>query len=215
MNYLPTAPLSRRAKLSRWFAASLLAITSMLLGNLAYAEARYQVEVIVFEHLGTKGWGEENWRPNLSPISTQNTTADNQFNRAPLFLRPESLQMSDLARKMQTGYRVIYHQSWSQNAPNRANGPKVLVDHYQGNSYLSGTIGLYKTRFAHLDMNLTLARTLPNSVRADFAARQGIPESQLPDQWRFQLKEKRKMANGELHYFDHPLFGALVRIQAR
>ena len=48
---------------------------------------------------------------------------------------------------------------------------------------------------------------------AAFVQNQNITSRETPTHWRFHLKESRKIIPNELHYIDHPLFGALVKIQ--
>ena len=56
-----------------------------------------------------------------------------------------------------------------------------------------GTIRLYVARYLHAEAHLV------------FENPSAAAEAQ------FELKESRRMRSGELHYFDHPVFGMLLR----
>ena len=61
-------------------------------------------------------------------------------------------------------------------------------------SSVRGTIRLYVARYLHVEAHLIYENP--------YAANQAL----------FELRESRRMRSGELHYFDHPVFGALVRV---
>lgn len=63
---------------------------------------------------------------------------------------------------------------------------------------LGGTASIYLTRFLHLKLDLALA---------DYGAPMTAPETLV-----YRLSERRKMRSTELHFFDHPRFGALALI---
>ncbi len=80
---------------------------------------------------------------------------------------------------------------------------------------IDGTVRLKKTRFLHVELDL--AYFLSEQLRGDALAMGGKAASsgalfvdQQPAYVR--LTESRKVRLNELHYFDHPLFGALVRV---
>ena len=65
-------------------------------------------------------------------------------------------------------------------------------------SELGATASIYVTRFLHLKLDLALA---------DRGALVTAPETLV-----YRLSERRKMRSTELHFFDHPRFGALALI---
>lgn len=174
---------------------------------------RYKVEVIVFEQLALKGWTEENWPELSSNIDLSNSTSNLRLNQKPLYLKNDTSTLNSVVQRLGKGYRPIFHETWTQFAyPNRKS-PKVAIEQSTASSSLIGTVKVYKTKFSHIELDLELERKIPAAVRGAMAERMGIEEMYLPDYWRFQLQEKRKADSGELHYFDHPLFGALVKIE--
>lgn len=197
---------------------SILLITLSLLLSSQIVKAEtptYKIEVIVFENMSLKGWTEEYWPEDIElPVTSQSTSVYNQ-NKKPLWIRSSSQELGNHAAKMRrNGYRVIFHEAWTQLAYPNKKSHKVLIE--GSNNYgsnLLGTVRLYKTRYAHVDFDLELERRIPAKVLETFVQNQKLStHDTLPAHWRFNLKESRKIRPGELHYLDHPIFGALVQI---
>ena len=70
-----------------------------------------------------------------------------------------------------------------------------------------GTVRVHLARFLHITLDLTYQGT--GSAAAGSTA-DGLDEIVLAPQYR--LKVTRSARSNELHYFDHPAFGVLVRI---
>ncbi|WP_051640697.1 CsiV family protein [Thiomicrorhabdus sp. Milos-T2] len=174
----------------------------------------YKIEVIVFENLNLKGWTEEHWPDQIELPSTENSTSIFTRNQKPLWINRRNQSLVGTEAKLnKRGYRVIFHQAWSQLAYANKKAPTVLIENDQKRgANLIGTVRLYKTRFAHVDFDLELERRIPSKILEKFAQNQGISAGEAPTHWRFNIKESRKIKPGELHYIDHPLFGVLVKI---
>ncbi|NPA71246.1 MAG: hypothetical protein GXO35_00325 [Gammaproteobacteria bacterium] len=196
---------------------SSLIMASLLLPVLVKAEStpvpKYKVEVIVFEHYALKGWTEERWPEEVELPSTHKSTPLSSKGVSPLWMRSRTNQLNAVEQKMRNSYRVLFHQTWSQNAYKSKKSPTVLIENdRKGGSTFLGTVRLYKTRFAHIEIDLELEKRIPTKVREAFAQNQQTPLAELPSHWRFSLKEARKIKPGELHYIDHPLFGVLIQV---
>ena len=193
-----------------------LAISASLLNNVAKAEEapqRYQVEVIVFEHLALKGWTEEYWPmtveiPNIEQAQNFSTT-----NTAPLYLKNSPSMLATEAAKVAKNYRILYQKSWTQNALDKPKTPNLLIEGANASTQFFGTVKMYQSRFNHIMVDLNFDRLIPNQVREAFAQMQKMNVNELPAQWSFHIKDQRKVKSGELHYIDHPLFGVLVQVQ--
>jgi len=206
----------KRFLIAKPYSYTLLAIASLfLISSQANAKAAsYKIEVIVFENLTLKGWTEEYWPEDIELPVTQGSTSVLTRNQKPLWIGKRNSELLGTARQLnKKGYRVIFHQAWSQVAYANKKSPTVLIESNQGvGSNLLGTVRLYKTRFAHVDVDLEFERRIPSKILEAFAQNQKITSDQLPTHWRFNLKESRKIKPGELHYIDHPLFGVLIKI---
>lgn len=206
----------KRLLLVKPYSYTLLALASLFLisGQANAKTASYKIEAIVFENLNLKGWTEEYWPDDIELPVTQGSTSVFTRNQKPLWISKRNRELLSSAQQLnKKGYRVIFHQAWSQAAYANKNSPTILIENNLGvGSNLLGTIRLYKTRFAHIDVDLEFERRIPDKILEAFAQNQKLSSDQLPTHWRFNLKESRKIKPGELHYIDHPLFGVLIKI---
>jgi hypothetical protein len=149
--------------------------------------------------------------------------------------------LQDIKNQLQrrSDYQVLDYRVWRQ--PLAPDGAPVYFRVAAGksrNAYheLEGYVGFYLKRYLHVDTELwwgdyALPSSLPDN---DLQANTGEPgaspapgqaepaeraEPSLPETYTHRrvvraahLKEQRRMRSDEVHYFDHPLMGVLVRI---
>lgn len=145
----------------------------------------------------------------------------------------------------QGGLRVLLHQAWLQPLFPRNQADALLVtggDRVGSHFELEGYVTFSVERYLHLETNLWLSRfslrqpgdhswpllpPLPYAQQQDQQPDTGASwfggasdfQQLLNDPYRtdniFVLHERRRLRSGELHYLDHPRFGALVRIDPR
>jgi hypothetical protein len=94
-------------------------------------------------------------------------------------------------------YRVLVHQHWTQTAEAKSATRPVRI--HDAAQKLDGVFRFYLSRFLHVEMNLVLQDDAPANP------------GEAPV---YRLQEHRRVRTQELHYFDHPKFGALVRVTA-
>lgn len=156
-----------------------LALSSALAAKQNNEPPRYAIEVVVFESLALRGWTEEYWPESFALPNLDNTTALLNRQTPPLLIQNTSQQLQNAADKLsKKGYRVLFHQAWSQLAVANKQAPKVFIEaeHPYG-THLLGTVRLYKTRFAHVEFDLELHRRIPQKIQQDFAQHQGLLQS--------------------------------------
>ena len=196
-----------------------LAALSMTFASLSIAQAddkvppKFEVEIVVFETLALKGWTEEFWQDNL-PIF--DFGEDDTI--TPPRIKPKYFLLNDEVSKMtrRMGYNILFHQAWVVDALPEKDAKPIYISALPDEDYksrLEGSLRFYKSRYPHIEANLELERKIPLVIRPDFAKNQNMQEDLLPEFWRFQLKESRKIKTGQIHYLDHPIFGALVEIK--
>jgi hypothetical protein len=127
-------------------------------------------------------------------------------------LRPEELQLTSQYRVLNRlqAYHPLVHGGWVQlGLPDNEALPVDLG--VLGVRNPVGTIRLSLTRFLHvkLDLSYVDARTAPIAP-APASAEDSLAELPLPT--RYHLTAERTTRSGELHYFDHPAFGVLIKI---
>lgn len=129
-------------------------------------------------------------------------------------------------------YRPLLHVAWQQPGLARQNALAVRITAERSRETqaglagrsgaalrsLDGTIRVYRGRYLHVLADLAYYRpepTPPSPVNPHSAALVDGAQGELapPRPSPFRLSEHRRMRFGELHYFDHPLFGLLIEIQ--
>lgn len=151
-------------------------------------------------------------------------------------LTADQFTLQSIANKISNkqNYQIILHQAWIQPGVGKRFAKKIHI--YGGQLYndsgeviqavnlpqdpsdalwqVNGTIQLIKNRFFSANTNLIL--TLPSSQLTAASFQQIDPtqtQTSLPDSLKsFQMYQSRRLKPNELNYFDHPLFGMLIKI---
>ena len=141
--------------------------------------------------------------PPLDPLADARTEA---LRVRPL--RPDELKLGTEFRKIKaiSAYEPLAHVGWVQPGLPEADSMPVDIGTF-GVFNPRGTIRVHLARFLHITLDLTYQGT---GVAAPQGGTDGLNEIALPPQYR--LTATRNARSSELHYFDHPAFGVLVRI---
>lgn len=139
------------------------------------------------------------------------------------------------------GYKVLLHTAWRQPATKGERGVGVYIDLTADAAYTPpevvtpgvvqpqppppflGVINLTSTRFLHLGVDMLYRQ--PELLHAANILDHSSPnfsmgnDSELPKTSSptpgiagFRLAESRRIRLDQLHYYDHPLFGAIARV---
>ena len=125
-------------------------------------------------------------------------------------LRPEELQLTSQYRVLSRlqAYHPLVHGGWVQlGLPDNEALPVDLGA--LGVTNPTGTIRLSLTRFLHVKLDLSYVDAQP--ARTAIAPQAGAL-AELPVVPRYHLSAERTLRSGELHYFDHPAFGVLIKV---
>ena len=109
---------------------------------------------------------------------------------------PQDQSLVDSVRRLRRSgeYEILGHLSWQQQVPERGRPQPIYVNLNDGQ--LQG------------ELAVTLGRYLHTSARLWFT-----PDNLVSDAGQYaQMVQSRRMRSATLHYFDHPLFGMIVRI---
>ncbi len=102
--------------------------------------------------------------------------------------------------------------------PSLSNTPMLLIAQNEANipstketslKTLAGTIKIHLGRYLHLEADLLYRSQIEPLKNNTFFM--NFDEIKQP-QTLFRMHQKRRLRSGELHYFDHPMFGLLVKI---
>ena len=124
-------------------------------------------------------------------------------------LRPEELKLGNEYRRLRAlaAYEPLVHVGWVQpGLPEAESTPFELGT--LGILNPRGTVRVHLSRFLHI--TLDLAYLGAGGAAPPTPAVDGLEEIVVAPQYR--LRATRSARSNELHYFDHPAFGVLVRV---
>ncbi len=164
----------------------------------------YEIEVVVFENRLADLEGGETWsrtQPGSMVAEKDETLVAGEK------LLPDSPLWEAAVALERTGrHHVLTHLRWQQSAEAKSVSKPVKIAGETGE--LDGALRFYLSRYLIVDLNLIL-RVPPSG---GFFGALG----QEKEETVFRLSEPRRIKVSEINYFDHPKFGALVRVtQAR
>lgn len=165
-----------------------LVLLSLLGSATAFAEAAFQVEVIVFrqttQQLPAARTAPDDWAQGALPIDSSQeraTALNNEANK----LNPAN------------GYTVLLHKAWTQSIGTNPASVALSTGVEQfGHFPVEGTLDLKQDRLIDLSANLWVNQ---------FDTNGSLSSSEL-------IKHSVRLQSGELTYLDHGSLGLLVRI---
>ncbi len=209
----------------------LFATFLLLLSNSAFAKW-YQVEMVVFENLSPDTGGEL-WNTGNAPDyrNTVELLTDATASSAFKVLPPSSYKLGgvDKVLKLSSEYRPVYHVAWQQQELTKSRAKAVHIKNTAAK--INGSVNLRGGHLLHLDIDLTYFIDLytespvsfgQQDVTVEVAPEKSAPEKNPSEEVTgedlvmsgtyAQMKETRRIKLNELHYFDHPLFGVIMRV---
>jgi hypothetical protein len=137
--------------------------------------------------------------PDFVPID------DSSFELDAVFQRLETLD----------AYRPLVHLGWIQTTRGAAEAiPYQISIRDRDLDDVTGSITLYRERYLHLELDLMLDPAVDEyGTGSDFYTRDIIEQMQATGRNRHKLSESRRIREPSSHYFDHPLFGVIARIE--
>jgi hypothetical protein len=181
------------------------------------AAAGYQVELIVFAYPQPNTDGEQFANDEGLPTAqglAQLGGGDQGVGPVMTPLPVSSYRLNGVLSALRRGgkYRPLLHTSWIQPEGGRIRGvfvstsaPPVTSDPpAAGEERVMGGVRLRVTRFLHVDVDLAY---FPGAATPILSGDGGSVRLD-----HVRLTESRKIKFNEVHYFDHPLFGALLQV---
>ena len=173
-------------------------------------------EVPVFDDSNFGPLSSNSTLPQASPLNGQGFNVDALAEALRVRpLRPEELELGSTYSRVKgiSAYEALLHGGWIQpGLPDTEAQPFDLA--LLGAMNPRGTVRVHLSRFLHITLDLTLERPGAASNASSQAAAlplgDGLNELTLTP--RYRLTATRSVRSGELHYFDHPAFGVLVRV---
>jgi hypothetical protein len=163
----------------------------------------YEVEIVVFQTKLAYLEGEELWARDVVdtklPGMTDAVTAKNiPAIDSPLWKAAGTLEAD-------ADYDVLIHKRWLQPAETASEAKWVYLKNARTDPLqLEGTVRFYQSRFLHVDVELLLREDGGRRLTATSTADAGP--------MIYRISEQRRIRSRRVNYFDHPKFGALVRV---
>lgn len=225
----PHRPAPRRPAPAGAHPLAMLALAITFTAVLAIptgASARaFVVEIIVFDDPSGDGLHAEHWSadPGKPPLQDavelvhSREGGSEQAARAYRLVGRSGFALSGVwdSLRRSARYRPFLHVGWRQPGLSHGAARPVHVGPHLGvrrtggpgpeggeRPAVDGTVKVSLARYLHVALDLVYSRP-------------GNDETATPnaDPARFRLVSERRMRSGELHYFDHPLFGVLALIR--
>lgn len=151
----------------------------------------YKIEMILFTELDSSGGEAEFWPDDPGQPPVLDAVPLSLGGPRVQALDPTAYRLSGIwsALKRSRDYRPVRHLAWQQPGLPARSAPLVAIGEGP-EAPIQGTAKVSVSRFLHLNLDLLL--------------RQGGRS--------YRMTASRRMRSSELHYLDHPLFGALVLI---
>lgn len=195
----------------RYFIQVICFIGALVTSGLSLAESYwYSVEYILFEHQASTVQDQEPWSGTPSQIP------ENAVGLIPVIESPEDwtsyrrmrsdeLSLSGAQRVLgrSVSYNIIDHSGWVQRIDEDLLSTPIRIQIDAPSRQVLGTLAFRRARFLHLDIDLTL-----NESPVTYA----YSDSDMVQPTSYRLHQTRRIKTEELHYFDHPRFGVLIKV---
>lgn len=188
----------------------------VLFSNLVFAKW-YQVEMVVFEYLVADTSGEI-WKTNEAPdySNTMELVTDPHGSNEFKMLPSSSYKLGGVNKvlKLSSEYRPVHHVAWQQ--PELTTSRAIKVHIKNPDAKIDGSVNLRGGHLLHLDVDIAYFVDLFTESVTSFTEEEGVvvegSEEIVMSGTYAQMKETRRIKLNELHYFDHPLFGVVMRV---
>lgn len=203
------------------------------------AAAEYEIEVIVFARLLPAADDDDDAQGRFSTKHTERrlarmATLNKQTSPFAVSTQLNNLEMAR-ARLLESGYRIVNTARWRQpksfyqdaplislHAQNSADDSAAAVtaddaadyerintaeEHEFGENEFIGFVRVYTTALIYADVDLQLS---PPSAPKPFLWLRADRDAAEPA--HYFIAEKRRLKFQQVHYFDHPHFGAILGV---
>lgn len=159
----------------------------------------YDIEVVVFENRLSDLEGGELWARNLEKPAS--TGKDESISAGENPSENSALSATKAALEKSGRHHVLAHLRWKQSAEAKSVSKPVKIGNTAGG--LDGSLRFYLSRVLILELNLGLREGQSGGMLGGTSEKDAVV---------YRLNEPRRIKVSETHYFDHPKFGALVRV---
>lgn len=177
----------------------------------------YEVEMIVFQNNlpdleGGELWSQDRVDTDIKNLDKAVTVKDQPDPNSDLSKVIDKLGGDD------SSYRILFHKHWVEEAKPEDDAELIHINSDDGE--LDGTLKFYLSRYLHLDVNLLLKEPVPTAQAqtgtapaSGSAPASDVAPASAPEVMYYRIAQERRIRAGDIQYFDHPKFGALIEIK--
>ncbi len=165
----------------------------------------YEVELLVFRNflpglVGNEQWNQDTVNPVIKGLKQAIVPV-------PAPPADSVLSQAAIALSGSPHYQLLLHDSWIEAGRTRfASHPMRITASEPGDpDELDGTVRFYINEYMHVVLHLLLKEPAPNAGSPLFNSTPASPVL-------YRLDDERRIRLNEVNYFDHPMFGVLLRV---
>ena len=197
--------------------ACLIVSSLALVSGPAFAR-EYQVEIIVFDRLNRANneiSTAEQWDFSSKRIAERLRQMSALAGKASEYETSDRVIKLEAVRAslLEQGYRILNTTRWRQPTSLYQHAPLISLG--ADNALVSGFVRIYTTSLIYADLALQLSPPLvavayPRFDDSDPTA--VVDLDTVARQPHYFIAEKRRLQFKQIHYFDHPYFGAILGV---
>lgn len=171
----------------------------------------YDAEILIFQQILEGEDDEELETPNAHHVDLLIELQQLQDKKPVVYLEPAiDGYLTEVLRKIKSSdsYNILFHGQWSQSTSNRKTAPYIVMrlPEIDESFSLNGVMRLFSTDLLYVDL---LLRYQP---AVDQSGAETQSEIAISDRPYYFLKERRRIKFREIHFIDHPRFGAILTV---
>jgi len=186
----------------------------------AAGEQLYKVELIVFSQNSRTSEVFNNtasaiqWPENSVELGETSPLGQRQpFAR----LATSDLLLTNITTKLSNSenYEPLLHMGWVESVPVNKLGKAIHISRNVGDGTIDGYVRLKRSHYLHyfIDLEFTRQDSIYDPVEERMFEDDADVIEEVSGSKTYRIDEKRRIHLKELHYFDHPRFGVIVKVE--
>lgn len=127
------------------------------------------------------------------------------------------LLLTDIVIKLSNSehYQPLFHMGWVESVPANKLGKAIHISQNVGDETIDGYVQLKRSHYLHyfIDLEYTRQDSSYDPVEEQMFEDDADVIEEVSGSKIYRIDEKRRIHLNELHYFDHPRFGVIVKVE--
>ena len=133
-------------------------------------------------------------------------------------LATSDLSLTNILTKLSDSenYEPLLHMGWVESVPGNKLGKAIHISGNAGDGTIDGYVQLKRSHYLHyfIDLEYTRQDSIYDPVGEQMFEDNADVNEEVSGSKTYRIDEKRRIHLNELHYFDHPRFGVIVKVEA-